>query len=108
MNILSLFKIPGTTLYFSSHYNLDKAYQAMHAGDIEGYGGYALRISHDKSTIYAGIPAPYKNKRYWVNNKESFSKKFFYVIEKNSIPELSRHILYREAASPYTDSSGIR
>jgi phytoene dehydrogenase-like protein len=96
------FQNPGTTLYFSSHYNLDKAYQAMHAGDIEGYGGYALRISHDKSTIYAGIPAPYKSKRYWVDNKHKFLESLIDRIEKYTIPNLSKHIIYKEAATPYT------
>jgi len=96
------FQNPGTTLYFSSHYDLDKAYQAMHAGDIEGYGGYALRISHDKSTIYAGIPAPYKSKRYWVDNKQKFLESLIDKIEKYTIPNFSKHIIYKEAATPYT------
>jgi phytoene dehydrogenase-like protein len=96
------FQNPGTTLYFSSHYNIDKAYQAMHAGDIEGYGGYALRISHDKSTIYVGIPAPYKNKKFWTNNKYKFLDSLIERIEKYTIPNLSKHITYKEAATPHT------
>jgi phytoene dehydrogenase-like protein len=74
----------------------------MHAGDIEGYGGYALRISHDKSTIYAGIPAPYKSKRYWVDNKQKFLESLIDKIEKYTIPNFSKHIIYKEAATPYT------
>lgn len=93
---------PGTALYFSQHYNIDKACKAMHAGDIESYGGYALRISHDKSTIYVGIPAPYKNKKYWVNNKYKFLESLIECIEKYTIPNLSKHIIYKDAATPNT------
>lgn len=92
----------GTSLWFLSHYDLEKAHRAAIAGDIHGFGGYMLRVSPDKSTLLALIPAPFENENYWVNKKESFSETFFDAIEKNSIPELSSHILYREAASPYT------
>jgi prolycopene isomerase len=93
---------PGSALFFSPHYDLDKAYQAAQKGDIEGYGGYALRIYHDKSTISAIIPAPYKNKKYWTNNKHKFLESFIDRIEKYSIPDLSKHIIHKEAATPYT------
>lgn len=96
------FQNPGTALHFSSHYNLDRAYRSMNAGDIQSYGGYALRISHDKSTIYVGIPAPYKNKEYWVNNKYKFLESLIERIEKYTIPNLSKYIIYKEAATPHT------
>lgn len=92
----------GTTLHFFQHCDLNKAYQAAQEGDIEGYGGYSLRVSHDSSTIGALIPAPYKNKRYWKNNKYKFSATLIDRIEKYSITHLSKYILYKDAASPHT------
>lgn len=96
------FQNPGTALFFSPHYNIDIAYQAIKAGDIEDYGGYALRIAHDRSTIYVGIPAAYKNKLYWQNNKYIFLDSLIDRIEKHTIPNLSKHIVYKDAATPQT------
>jgi phytoene dehydrogenase-like protein len=93
---------PGTFLFFSQHYNIEKTYQAAQKGDIEVYNVYALRISHDKSTINAIILAPYKNKVYWNINKNKYLDSFIKRIEKYSIPGLSKHIIYKEAATPHT------
>lgn len=93
---------PGTTLCFFPHYDLDKSYQAAQKGDIESYGGYMLYVSKDTPTILAIIPAPFKNKRYWDNNKYKFLNSFIDRIENYSIPHLSKHIIYKEAATPNT------
>jgi phytoene dehydrogenase-like protein len=93
---------PGTTLCFFPHYDIDMAYQAAQKGDIVGYGGYMLYVSKDTPTILSIIPAPFKNKRYWDNNKYDFLNSFIDRIEKYSIPDLSKHIIYKEAATPNT------
>jgi phytoene dehydrogenase-like protein len=93
---------PGTTFYFFSHYDSKKAYCALRKGDFEGYGGYAFRISHDKSTIYAGMPAPYKNKMFWKYNKYKLLDSFIERIKKYSIPHISKDIIYKDAATPHT------
>ena len=61
-----------------------------------------MRVSHDKSIIIAVIPAPYKNKQYWENNKYKLLDYFIAKIEKSSIPDLSKHIIHKEAATPHT------
>lgn len=93
---------PGTTYFFFSHYNLEKAYTSIQRADFDGYGGFTLRVSHTKRTLGAVIPAPYKNKRYWKNNKYRFLDYFIKKMEKSSVPNLSKHIVYKEAATPYT------
>lgn len=93
---------PGTFTYYFPHYDLEKLYKAAQKGDKEGYSGYALRISHDKTTLNAIIIAPYKNKKYWDNNKYKFIESFIELIENYSIPNLSKHIIYKEAATPHT------
>lgn len=92
---------PGSAVFFSQHYDLDKAYRSAQTCDIDGYSGHTFRISHDKSTIYAIIPAAFKNREYWDNNKSRFLES---LIEKtgSTIPGLSKHIVYKEAATPYT------
>jgi phytoene dehydrogenase-like protein len=93
---------PGTTYCYFSHYDLDKAYQASQRGNIEDYGGYMFYIYKDIPAILAIIPAPYKNKLYWQKNKSKFLESFINRIEKYSIPNLSQHIVFKEAATPYT------
>jgi len=93
---------PGTAYHYFSHYDVEKAYRAVKKGDFAGYGGYALRIAHDYSTIYAGMPAPFKSKSYWTQNKQSTMNSFIAQIEKTSIQHLSKHIQYKDAASPHT------
>lgn len=93
---------PGTTLCFFPHYDLDIAYKAAQKGDIESYGGYMLYVYKDMPAILAIIPAPFKNKRYWDYNKNRYSKSFIDRIEKYSIPHLSEHIIYTDAATPHT------
>jgi prolycopene isomerase len=93
---------PGTALYFSEHYDLDRAYIAIHRGKMEEYGGYALRISHDQSTVNAIIPAPFKSETYWRTHKESFGSSLLKRIEKFLIPDLSKHVVYQDAATPHT------
>jgi phytoene dehydrogenase-like protein len=94
---------PGTSFWFLSHYDLDTAYQSIQKGDLGSFpGGYMLRVSHDTSNIVAIMLAPFRNKRYWQNNKNKFLESFIATIEKSLIPELSRHIVYKDAATPYT------
>lgn len=93
---------PGSAVFFSQHYDLDKAYRVAQKSDIDAYDGHTFRISHDKSTIYAIIPAAYKNRIFWNNNKPRFLESLIRKIEKSTIPSLSEHIVYKEAATPYT------
>lgn len=93
---------PGSAVFFSQHYDLEKAYRAAQRNDFEGYGGYSFRISHNKSTIYAIIPAAFKNKIFWNNNKPRLLESLIEKIEKSTIPNLSEHIVYKDAATPYT------
>ena len=93
---------PGSAVFFSQHYDLDKAYRSAQKSDIDGYDGHTFRISHDKSTIYAIIPATFKSRNFWSNNKTRFLESLIDKIEKSTIPGLSGHIVYKEAATPYT------
>ncbi len=93
---------PGSAIFFSQHYDLDRAYRSAQKTDINGYDGYTFRISHDKSTIYAIIPAAFKNRIFWHKNKPKFLESLTEKIERYSIPNLSEHIVYKEAATPFT------
>jgi len=93
---------PGTFLYVFDNYDVEQIYRKAKKGDIKGYGGYMFRLSYDKKTIYAGIPAPYKNQIFWENNKYMFLESFIFKLEKYIFPNLSKYLIYKEAATPHT------
>jgi len=93
---------PGSAVFFSQQYDLDQAFRSAQRNDFERYDGYSFRISYNKSTIFAIIPAAFKNKEYWNNNKSRFLESLIRKIENSTIPGLSKHIVYKDAATPYT------
>jgi phytoene dehydrogenase-like protein len=93
---------PGSAIFFFKHYDLDKAYRSAQRNDFQQYGGYSFRISYNKSTIYAIIPAAFKNRVFWNNNKLKFLESLIRKIEESTIPNLTKHIVFKEAATPYT------
>jgi phytoene dehydrogenase-like protein len=94
---------PGTNVWFLPGYDyLEKAYLFAQKGDIDNVKGFMVRFSPDKKTILAFVNAPFKNKKYWENNKDNLSKSFVDRIETYAIPSLSKHLIYRETATPNT------
>jgi prolycopene isomerase len=97
-------KLPeiGTNMWFLSNYDLDKGYVSTREGNFNNIEGYLLYIYPDKKRILAFRNAPFKNKRYWINNKEKLLDSFIKRIETDAIPNLSKYIKYKDAATPYT------
>ncbi|MEW6052981.1 MAG: NAD(P)/FAD-dependent oxidoreductase [Nitrospirota bacterium] len=93
---------PGTNVWYLPYYDLDKIYMYAKKGDLEAVGGYMVRLSPDNKTILAFVNAPFKNRAYWKNNKSKSLESFIERIEKHIIPHLSSHIIYKDAATPYT------
>ena len=93
---------PGTNLWYLPDYDLDKAYSFAKTGDINNVKGFMVRYSPDKKTILSFVITSFKSKRYWDSNKEILLESFIKRIEEHAIPDLSRHIIYKEAATPYT------
>ncbi len=101
-NFLDSIPEPGANVWYLSHYNLDEAYIAAREGNFKNIGGYMVHVSPDKRNILAFMNAPFKNKKYWINNKMKILDYFIKRIELEVIPELSKHIIYKDAASPQT------
>ncbi len=93
---------PGTTICSFQHYDLNRAYRSIREANMERYGGYMYYVSQDIPTVLAIIPAPYKNRSYWKNNKRQFLNSFIDRLEQYSIPGLKKHIIYKDAATPQT------
>jgi len=94
---------PGSNIWFLPHYDIEKLYLLVKNRNTTNLAEhYMVRLSPDGRTILAFVNAPFKNKGYWVKNKEKLLESFIGQIEKNTIPNLSKHIVYKDAATPYT------
>ncbi len=93
---------PGSSFFFTSHYDLDRAYRGSRSANLQLYGGFAMRMAADRSTFKAIFPAPFKNRLYWQKNKQALATQLMSRIEQNVLPGLSQHVLFQETATPHT------
>jgi phytoene dehydrogenase-like protein len=92
---------PGTNIWYISYYDLEKIFYYMNLCDFNKAGGYMLRLSPDKKTILGFSFAPFKTRSFWKQHKQRIAQDFLKKIEK-IIPDLKKHIVYFDAATPYT------
>ena len=94
---------PGVNCWFLPHYNIENMYALSRSEkNIKLPEYYMVRVSPDKKTILAFVNTPFRNKRFWTQKKNAFIETFIKSIERNTIPDLSQHIAYKEAATPAT------
>lgn len=92
---------PGVCIWILPRYNIEDIYLSLKNRNINDLTGYMFRVSPDKKSVQAFVNSPFRNKRYWLNNKYNLLETFIKRIE-NIVPELSKHIVFKEAATPYT------
>jgi phytoene dehydrogenase-like protein len=92
----------GINRWILYHYDLDDAYRAAQKGDYKNIGGYMVRVSPDRKNVIAFINSPFKNVNYWKIHKEQLSDSFMKRIEIDALPDLSKHVVYKDAATPHT------
>lgn len=93
---------PGINVWKHAHYDLNYTYHAAKEVDLSRIGGYFLHIYPDKKRILAFMVLAFRDKQYWERNKIHLMESFIKKIEFETLPALSLHILYKEAATPYT------
>lgn len=91
----------GTNLWFLSDYDLGKIHSKIESRSIEDIKWFMFRIMPNKNSILCFTNAPFNNKDYWHLHKNEFRDIFIKKIEC-LIPELSKHIIFKDAATPYT------
>lgn len=92
----------STTLWFQTDYDLDKTYLSAMKGEINSIRCYMLHFSREQKTITVFVNVPFKNKHFWHISKNNLIDFFLDSIEKNIIPNLSKHIAYKCTAIPHT------
>jgi phytoene dehydrogenase-like protein len=92
----------GTNVWFLPHYNIEALYLSAKDIKTELADYYMVRISPDGKTVLAFVNASFKDKEYWKTTKKDLLECFIKRIERNTIPNLSRYAVYKEAATPST------
>ena len=93
---------PGINVWYMPTYNIEKAYRDARKGIFFNNNGYLIHVSPDKKTILAFMTAPFKNRKYWDENKQKIKEIFTSKIQSEAIPGLSKQVAYSDAATPYT------
>jgi phytoene dehydrogenase-like protein len=92
----------GCTAWFLSHYAIEDMYLSSKKRSAGNLQEFLLRVSPDGESVLAMVLAPFRNKRYWENNKHKLLEAFIKKIEEHTTPELSKHIVCKDAATPQT------
>jgi phytoene dehydrogenase-like protein len=91
---------PGVNVWFLPHYRPDALYAAVQKGALGPV--ILMRVLPDRKSIFALAVAPFKSKEYWAENKERLLNRYIGELERFFVPGLSKHIVYKEAATPHT------
>jgi phytoene dehydrogenase-like protein len=92
---------PGTNVWYLSNYDLDYIYLNIEKCIFDDPAAFMYRVSPDQKTILAFMSAPFVSPLFWEKNKQLVAESFLARIAK-LIPNLSKHIVYFDAASPIT------
>ncbi len=97
----SLLPKPGTCVWILPHYKIENMYPLLRKEGVNNSTAFMFRVSPDKKSIQIFVNAQFRSKRYWVNNKDKLLEGFIKRIE-DIIPGLSKHIIFKDAATPIT------
>lgn len=93
--------VEGSNIWNLPYYDLDKIYDHITQRCFEEAGMHLIRVSPDRKTIVALFNAPFKTEQFWNQNRKKIAEYFLNTIEK-TIPDLKKHIIHFETATPYT------
>jgi phytoene dehydrogenase-like protein len=91
---------PGVNTWVMPHYEIEDLYLSLKRS-ITNPTGFMMRLSPDKKSLQAFVSAPFRTKNFWLDNKYRLLDNFIKKIE-HTAPALSKHVVYKEAATPWT------
>jgi phytoene dehydrogenase-like protein len=91
----------GSNIWYLPQYDLENMYRSATRRSHKNISEFMMRISPNGKCILAFIHAPYRNKPFWLNNREKFIESFILHLT-HIMPDIAQHILYKEAATPHT------
>lgn len=91
----------NTNLWFVPRDKIEKFYFLASHGKVNCLDIFLLRLLSDRRSVMALVNSPFKNIKYWKNNKRRLIDLYVEKINK-SLPFLSQHIVFKDAATPAT------
>jgi len=92
----------GSNIWHMPHYDIEKMYLSANLRNTSNVAEYMVRVSPDGQTVLAFINAAFRDRIYWNRHKKDLLDVLIKHIERQTIPGLSEHIQYKDAATPYT------
>jgi phytoene dehydrogenase-like protein len=92
----------GSNIWHMPHYDIEKMYQSASLRNISNVAEYMVRVSPDGQTVLAFINSAFRDPIYWNRYKKDLLDVLIKHIEQQTIPGLSKHIQYKDAATPDT------
>jgi prolycopene isomerase len=87
-------------MWFLSQYDLDLAYHDAKKGDFTNIERYLVHVAPEQKTVSAYLNVPFKDKKYWADNKEKLLESLIEKIDTHTLPGLAKHIIYKGASTP--------
>lgn len=91
----------GSNIWYMPNYDVEKLYRLTSDGDLLKLNWFLVRSSSDNRSVTMLINSPFRDIGYWEENKKSLIEEFVKKMEK-VIPDLSRHVILKDAATPST------
>jgi phytoene dehydrogenase-like protein len=95
--------LPKTSanMWFLPHYDIERMYLTAISGDVDNSDWFLFRASKEKRNILMLVNASFNTEYYWEKNKYRLTDLFIKKIEQ-VVPELSRHVVFKDSATPHT------
>jgi phytoene dehydrogenase-like protein len=91
----------GSNIWYLPHYDLEKMYRSAARRTPGTIDECMVRISPDRKSLLAFTNATFRNRSFWSDNKSNFIDGFIARLSR-IMPGIAQHILYRDAATPFT------
>lgn len=91
----------GCNVWFMSHYDIEKMYLDAKKRTENNLSWFMVRLAPSSKSITAFVNASFESDAYWRERKKRLIEALIKKIEQ-VIPELSKHIIFKDAATPAT------
>jgi phytoene dehydrogenase-like protein len=91
----------SSSIWYLPNYNMEDMFLAAKNGEVDNLDWFLLKISDDRKSILRFVNSPFLDTHYWKLHKERLVEVYIKKTEK-LIKNLSKHIVFRDAATPST------
>lgn len=93
---------PGLNMWYLPYLDLSRIYDHILRGDLNDFGGgYVFRVSPDNRTLLVFCLTSFRTSEFWKQYKKKIAEGLLNRIAM-LIPDLKKHIVYFDAATPST------